>query len=138
MKQKIIARLALVTVALALSLLVIRRDGLANVAPCEMTPGCVSSNTVVRGTFTTVHYGFPVAYRETKIFRPTKNADYQEMRLTQQGVSVSTIILDVIFWYALLELLWRVRTTIMHTVRRRYETEQPSPAAEDIPPVRKK
>ena len=130
MKRAVIGRLALVTVAIALSLAVFTRDGVRNVSPCDMVPGCVSApDSHVAGTFITMRNGFPVAYRETQIFQPTKGATYKEARLSQEGVKISAIILDVIFWYALLELLFRIRAT----VRTAFRPNAPDkPAAETV------
>ena len=117
MKRAIIDRLALVTIALALSLIVFTRDGMRNVSPCDMTPGCVTANQSIIGTFITTRQGFPVAYKVTQTFQPTKGASYKQASLTQQGVDAAAIALDVLFWFALLELLRRIRSTILDKYR---------------------
>jgi hypothetical protein len=126
MKRMIINRLALITVALVFSLVLFTREGTRNASPCEMTPGCVSTNNAARGTVINTRQGFPVAYKVTQTFRPTKGADYKEAKLTQEGISITAIALNVLFWFALLDLLLRIRSAILNKYRPvAPETENP-------------
>jgi hypothetical protein len=119
-KFHIISRLAILVLAIAFSLLIIRRDGVRNASPCALTPGCVTENTRLSGTITTTSYGFPVAYRTSQAFRPTQGADYKEISITQKAVNIPVILIDVLFWFALLELLWRTRLDIRSWYERRF------------------
>jgi hypothetical protein len=117
MQRMIINRLALVTVALIFSLALFTREGIRNASPCQMTPGCISADKDVRGTVINTRQGFPVAYKVTQTFRPTKNANYKETKITQEGISITAIALNVLFWFALLDLLLRIRTAILDKFR---------------------
>jgi hypothetical protein len=119
-KFHIISRLVILVLAIACSLLIIRRDGVQNASPCALTPGCVTENTRLSGTIISTNYGFPVAYRTSQTFRPTQGANYKEMSITQKAVNIPVILIDILFWFALLELLWRTRLDIRSWYERRF------------------
>jgi len=126
MKRQLIIRSVILLCAMLLSLLIIRRDSLQNVSPCAITPGCVTANSRVSGTLITTSYGFPVAYRTTQSFRPTQGADYKEMSITQRAINIPVVIINIIFWFCLLDTLWRTRLAIRAWYRRRFMEEKAS------------
>lgn len=119
-KFHIVSRLILLVLAIALSILIVRRDGIQNASPCSLTPGCVTENTRLSGTLTTTTYGFPVVYRTSQSFRPTQGADYKEITIAQKSANIPIIFVNILFWFALLELLWRTRLDIRRWYQRRF------------------
>ncbi len=120
MKRQLIIRGVMLVTAVVLGVLIIRRDSLHDVTPCSVTPGCVTANSRISGTFTTTQYGFPAAYRTTQAFRPTQGADYKEMTITQRTINIPIIVINVIFWFCLLDTLWRTRMAIRMWYKRRF------------------
>lgn len=112
MKRTIISRLILGIIAVILSLALFTRDGVRNVSPCDLTPGCVSTNNDIRGTYITTDQGYPAPYKHTETFRPTQGANYKQASLMQQNVNIAAILLNVVFWFLILEMPFRIRAAI--------------------------
>jgi hypothetical protein len=104
--------------ALLLSLAVIRSHSISNVPFCHYAAGC-RPDAQPRGKIATRTYGYPLAYRQVQIFNPANSneksrdyAGYAETRVESQAFSLPSVIVNVIFWFALLHLLSRfVRPT---------------------------
>lgn len=94
--------------AVLLSTCISRTSWLSPVSPCIHAPGCIDSSGLV-GKASTQYRGFPVAYRETTSFMPTNHHRYaivsEEAATTNVMGTITTVLINVVFWYALLEVI---------------------------------
>lgn len=104
--MKTLPRLQVVTliVAIILSLGIVRWDSRGNVPPCSKSPVCAYDASTV-GTLNNRKQGYPLVYREFSTFRPNDTSRFAVATSEQEGFSWPSVAINVIFWYALIELL---------------------------------
>jgi hypothetical protein len=126
--QRLLISLA---VAVVLSLSVSTWGTLENVTACVQAPGCKQIEQQPLGKLTTHHYGFPAPYKSTVTFVPTKNdpskphyAGYTSAKSVTQPFNIVMVLIDVVFWTALLYSLLRL-----------LPKKKPAPAAADTTPT---
>lgn len=95
------ANAILILIAVVLSLVTFRYKSLDNVSPCIITPGCVSQDNTL-GRITIKKQGYPLVYRETITFEPAVQTNFAIVKSEPKGMSVTSIGINTIFWYALL------------------------------------
>jgi hypothetical protein len=91
-------------IAIILGAFITRTETRYNTMPCALTAGCGYSNQEL-GNLSTRKQGFPLAYKELVTFQPTQNNRYAETSMQLEQDSGPTIIVNTIFWFALLELI---------------------------------
>jgi hypothetical protein len=103
--------LLLLVVAIILSLVVIRSNSRSDVPWCIDSPACTFEEKPV-GKATVRQYGYPLTYRQVQSFEPVNNnadspdyAGYAEVTTETQRMSTTNIVINVVFWFALLKLL---------------------------------
>jgi hypothetical protein len=103
----------IVLVSLALSLLIIRWHSIDNVPFCHYSAGCTPAATP-RGKITVTTYGYPLSYRQVQGFSPSNSSEsspnytgYAYTRVENLGFSLPSLVMDAVFWFALLSLLSR-------------------------------
>ncbi len=90
--------------ALILSLGIVRHSTRSGVPPCIGTPGCDLSGPVL-GMSNNVKEGYPLTYRERVVFEPTQRADYSSASTELEGFNKTNVLINTLFWYALLTLV---------------------------------
>ena len=102
-RKQIIIMLA----AAFLSVGIIRWNYVSNVPPCISSPGCNSSEI---GKLTFRRQGYPLIYREVVTFEPNSDSPikYAISTAEPEGFSTVHIIINIIFWYAVLDLVIRL------------------------------
>jgi hypothetical protein len=100
--------LLLLVIAVLLSIGIVRTTERHPVSPCAMEPGCIVTSQI--GTSHTATRGFPLTLHQTNMFKPEKPIHYAETKVETEGFSVPFLIMDVVFWFALLDLAWRIIT----------------------------
>jgi hypothetical protein len=105
--------LIMAAISLALSLGIIRWHSVANISFCQFTAGCRYQDP--KGTITTKIYGYPLAYKQTTSFRPLHNDEkkpdyegYTETSIETLSFSVPSVLINSLFWFALLHLVGRL------------------------------
>ncbi|HUP26613.1 MAG TPA: hypothetical protein VM124_03155 [Candidatus Limnocylindrales bacterium] len=112
MKQAFVKKyLIILAIAFMPSILAFRIHSVDNVPFCIHAAGC-SFNLEPKGKVTERHYGYPLSYKATSTFTLKNNnqsmpnyAGYAEATAEQQALSIVNIVLNVIFWFALLKAL---------------------------------
>lgn len=109
----IISLLLIISAAL-LSLVSYSTQAISNVPFCIHAAGC-HAGTEPKGAITDRQYGFPASYKRTSTFVPIHNNQsdpkypgFAESTAEQQPFSIVSVIVNIIFWSALLFGLWRV------------------------------
>jgi len=92
-------------IAVVLSLGAFRAHSYKSVAPCFNTPACQSPYI---GTLKIRSYGFPTVYRQTATYKPDASNAFANSSVEQQGFSWVYVIANAIFWFALLEGVYRL------------------------------
>lgn len=110
--EKIKIWLVLLLAASLLSLLFGTSYTRSNVPVCVDTPDCRYDGP--RGELTITRNGFPAVYHELVTFQPANNkeqgpnyAGYAIASKNRQDLNYLNILFNIIFWYALLDLLYR-------------------------------
>lgn len=127
--------------SLVLSLGIVRWHGAANVPFCIYTAGCRGDETIggkkIIGDVKVTDYGYPLAYRHVEQFKyanpPNPNQDnetgYTHTQLASPSFSVPSIIINVVFWFALLHFLSKLfRKGARKTVKETAPDTAPTPA----------
>lgn len=98
--------------AIILSTAIVRTHSVSNVTACTQSPACTYPNSMPTGTLTTSQYGYPLHYREVVSFVPVNNnehaphyAGFASSSVETQGISKVDIVVNIIFWFALLTSL---------------------------------
>jgi len=109
-----IASLLLIISAALLSVLTYSTQTIRNVPFCIHAAGC-NAGMEPKGAITDRQYGFPVSYKRTSTFVPIhysqndpKYPGFAESTAEQQPLSVINIMINILFWSALLFGLWRL------------------------------
>jgi hypothetical protein len=109
MKRNILISLV---IAILASIFVNTWGSISNVSACVQAPGCLQQQDQPIGKLTTKHYGFPAPYKTTVTFEPNNSnekasnyAGYASASTTTQPVNYVLIIIDIVFWFALLYLV---------------------------------
>ncbi len=97
--------LIIAIIAIVLSLGAFRAHSYKSVAPCFNTPACQSPYT---GTLKIRSYGFPIVYRQTATYKPDASNTFANSSVEQQGFSWVYVVANAIFWFALLEGVYRL------------------------------
>lgn len=111
----------LLLIAIILSLGIIRWHGVNNVSFCVYTAGCRFNETIdgrkIIGDVKVTDFGYPLVYRHVGHFRQPNDpsikklpngeatSGFMETDLAQPSFSLPSVLINVIFWYALLHLL---------------------------------
>lgn len=107
----------LLIVSILLSVGIVRWQENKNVPFCINTAGCRGAETIdgkkIIGDVKVTNFGFPLEYRHVERFRTqnppnprdTDQSGYSETELASPSFSLPSIIINVIFWFALLHLL---------------------------------
>ncbi len=103
--------LIILVIAIIPSVLAIRMHSVDNVPFCIDAAGC-GSNLEPKGKVTDRQYGYPLSYKRSSTFIPKNNkqnapnyAGYAEATTDQQSISIVNMVINVIFWFALLRTL---------------------------------
>lgn len=101
----------LLGLAAVLSLAIIRTHSQDNVPFCINAAGCTFDNQP-KGQVIVRSFGFPVTYRETSVFKPNNGdqnkpnyAGFSSAQSERRGISKAYILVNIVFWFALLKLL---------------------------------
>lgn len=140
MKNRLFPHLIMLVIAVLAGTLFVTWNSLSNVSACVQAPGCTNRDLQPLGTMTTRNYGFPAVYKQTVTFKPANNdqrtrnyAGYASASAVTKAMSWPIVLVNVIFWFALLFSLY--------TLLRRFgitfsKSATPRPAAaEDVEPI---
>lgn len=101
----------LLAVSLVLSLGIVRWNTIDNVPFCHYSAGC-QPDVEPQGKITVRNYGYPLEYRQVQIFEPANDnenspdyAGYAETRVENLQFSLPSLLMNIVFWFALLHLL---------------------------------
>lgn len=128
MKKQSMLRIATqLASAAVLSIFISQTSTISSVSPCIHTAGCIDSSHLT-GTTTIQRWGYPAPYHTVSSFEPTNQRHYAITSLDVDGIglgSALTILIDIVFWYALFEV---VSGRVMPMIRRKkqsiYQTHQ--------------
>ena len=95
-----------IVVAIALSVGIVRSTSQTGMPPCWRAPACEYGSE--KGELVTIKQGYPLTYREKQIYKPEKPIHYATAGAEQEGMSIPHILINIIFWYALLELIYGI------------------------------
>jgi hypothetical protein len=109
MRRRILPYIIIVIISILAGTLISTWDSSRNVSACVHAPGCIEQSKQPLGTLTTRNYGFPSVYRQYVTFEPINNnekasnyAGYTSATTNTKSTSVVNIIVNIIFWAALL------------------------------------
>lgn len=114
LSNKYLRPLAIIVVACLISVLSYTWKTVDNVPFCVNAAGC-NFSIEPKGQITDRQYGYPLSYKKTSTFIPEHNdqndakyTGYAEATTEQQKLNVLNIIINTIFWSALLFSLTRL------------------------------
>lgn len=114
LSHRYVIALLLILSAVLISLLTYSTQTISNVPFCIHAAGC-NAGMEPKGTITDRQYGFPASYKRTSTFVPVHNNQsdpkypgFAESTAEQQPLSIVNIVINSIFWSALLLGLWRL------------------------------
>lgn len=96
--------IVLLAISIFLSLATHTSLSLYNVDPCFPIAGCESAGKLV-GDLTFYKQGYPLPYKEYNTFVRTSGESYGEGSMGDGEIYCANIVLDILFWFALLTLL---------------------------------
>lgn len=106
--NKVSKPLVIVALASLISILSHSFATTSNVPFCIQAAGC-NFSIEPKGQITEQQYGYPLSYKKTSTFTPEHNnqndpkyAGYAEATTVQQELNVLNILINVVFWSALL------------------------------------
>lgn len=106
--------LIVLAIALLLSIAPMSWKTLENVPFCIKSAGC-NGSMEPKGTVAEYKYGYPLSYRETSTFTPINNdqsspkyVGYAEATTIRQNFDLLSIVINTIFWYALITSLLKL------------------------------
>lgn len=120
MKNKLALYSIFAVISILLSTLIITSNSLSNVTACVKSPGCINLDKQPRGKLTIRYYGFPSTYKQTATFYPQNGderranyAGYAETRSITKAMSIPNIVINIVFWFALLHTLYSLVVKVL-------------------------
>ncbi len=110
--------IVILVLAIVFSFMITTWNTERNVSPCFGTPLCdVLTTDTLSGDMMHIGRGFPRPYHEVVRFHPTTmGASYETSSSFEiQGFNKISFAIDIVFWYALLDLGHRVFQNIKRT-----------------------
>lgn len=127
LSNKYLRSLAIITIACLISVLSYNWTTTNNVPFCVNSAGC-NFSIEPKGQITDRQFGYPLSYKQTSTFTPehsdqndVKYAGYAEATTERQPLNGYNILINTIFWSALLFTVFRLISDARRT-KREHET----------------
>lgn len=128
--NKFLRSLAIIVIAGLIGVLSYSQTTVNNVPYCVNSAGCDFS-IEPKGQITDRQHGYPLSYKQTSTFLPEHNdqndakyAGYAEATTERQPFNGSNILINTVFWSALLFTIFRLISDIK---RAKYANTEPLP-----------